>query len=195
MGSEDAKSFPPTISFPPFYFFKFLWGDDLTFFLFLFSVFTLLFAPAMMFFFPLLTKKGVVIIFQKLVTFLRSDRTIYIGTAADGKKWHKNRACKRKKIIRWEKKKSREIILIIRSQKGGRNMMQRGQKILVALGGGGVEIVGAETKKEKKRPIRKQWRNPTCKKGGTKMGDLKNNALWWYLFSSAKKSSRLLQKR
>lgn len=33
MGSEDAKSFPPTI-FSPFYFFKFLWGVALIFFSF-----------------------------------------------------------------------------------------------------------------------------------------------------------------
>lgn len=66
MGSEDAKSFSSYNLLPPFYFFKFLWGDDLTFFLFLFSVFTLLFAPAMMFFSPSSRRRGWLSFFKNL---------------------------------------------------------------------------------------------------------------------------------
>lgn len=77
-----------------------------------------------------------------------------------------------------ERKKIRRNNTNNKKPKRGEEYDAKGTKDIGGRGGGGVEIVGAETKKEKKRPIRKQWRNPTCKKGGTKMGDLKNNALW-----------------
>lgn len=87
-------------------------------------------------FFPFLTKKGVVIIFQKLVTFLRSDRTIYIGTAADGKKWHKNRACKRKKNHSMREKKIRRNNTNNKKPKRGEEYDAKGTKDIGGMGGG-----------------------------------------------------------